>query len=280
MANNPYVNKVVKADGTTIIDISSDTVTASDVVSGKTFHLASGAQAQGTLVSPSVTQDQDGYIILPPNGSGGGSGDHWAWYGTNATLLESATNTVALKDTDFATWTPSTTSTVIWTKTFQNYTLDSTHQIVAVDKFIFNPVYQSGTTVLSGGTKYVHASYAKRYSYPASYNQYQAGNKGLSAVKSNSYYQLFYKNASGVNTVLGSSDGISVNNAIITTNGDVSFNVYAKAGNYFTAGMLSALDTTNSTFTLQSAVYSMPIANDENQALVDMCIDMFQNGLS
>lgn len=47
MANNPYVNKVVK-EGTTIIDLTSDTATASDVAQGKWFHLATGERVQGT----------------------------------------------------------------------------------------------------------------------------------------------------------------------------------------------------------------------------------------
>lgn len=46
---NTYVNKVNLADGTTLIDISSDTVTAADVVDGVTFHFGSGATGTGTL---------------------------------------------------------------------------------------------------------------------------------------------------------------------------------------------------------------------------------------
>ena len=46
---NPYVNKVQLADGTSLIDISADTVTAADVSVGVTFHLGSGATGTGTL---------------------------------------------------------------------------------------------------------------------------------------------------------------------------------------------------------------------------------------
>lgn len=48
---NPYVNKVVKADGTTIIDISDTTATASDVASGAYLYLATGQKVSGTLAN-------------------------------------------------------------------------------------------------------------------------------------------------------------------------------------------------------------------------------------
>ena len=49
MANNPYVNKVVKADGTTIMDISDTTAGTNDVLSGEVFYTASGARSVGSL---------------------------------------------------------------------------------------------------------------------------------------------------------------------------------------------------------------------------------------
>lgn len=47
MADNPYINKV-EANNQTLIDLTSDTATASDVLEGRTLHLASGAPAVGT----------------------------------------------------------------------------------------------------------------------------------------------------------------------------------------------------------------------------------------
>ena len=50
MASNQNVNKVVYA-GTTLIDLTGDDVTAASVLSGKKFHLPSGAAATGTIAT-------------------------------------------------------------------------------------------------------------------------------------------------------------------------------------------------------------------------------------
>lgn len=43
------INKVVY-DGTTLLDLTADTVTVGDVVSGVTFHLRDGTLGTGTIV--------------------------------------------------------------------------------------------------------------------------------------------------------------------------------------------------------------------------------------
>lgn len=56
MANNQYVNKVIYG-GQTLLDLTGDDVTASDVLSGKKFHLPSGAQGTGTSTFDADTSD-------------------------------------------------------------------------------------------------------------------------------------------------------------------------------------------------------------------------------
>ena len=57
MASNTYVNQVGLADGTVLIDLTTDTAAASDVASGKYFHLATGERVSGTNTYDSNTTD-------------------------------------------------------------------------------------------------------------------------------------------------------------------------------------------------------------------------------
>lgn len=57
MANNQYVNQVGLADGTILIDLTTDTAVATDVKAGRSFHLATGERVQGTNTYDSNTTD-------------------------------------------------------------------------------------------------------------------------------------------------------------------------------------------------------------------------------
>lgn len=67
---NQYVNKVVQSNGTTIMDITDTTATASDVLAGKYFYLANGGKVAGNLTFSTIT-------ISSSNPSGGNNGDIW-----------------------------------------------------------------------------------------------------------------------------------------------------------------------------------------------------------
>lgn len=54
---NQYVNQVGLADGTVLLDVSSDTAARTDVLSGKYFHLATGERTTGTCTYDSNTTD-------------------------------------------------------------------------------------------------------------------------------------------------------------------------------------------------------------------------------
>ena len=50
MASNPYTNKVQLANGTVLMDLTADTVTADKLLSGTTAHDKSGAPITGTIL--------------------------------------------------------------------------------------------------------------------------------------------------------------------------------------------------------------------------------------
>ena len=56
MANNPYVNKVIYGSDT-LIDLTGDDVTRSDVLAGIKFHLPSGEDTEGTCTYDADTSD-------------------------------------------------------------------------------------------------------------------------------------------------------------------------------------------------------------------------------
>ena len=56
MANNEYINKVIYG-GNTLIDLTSDTVTADKILSGYTAHAASGAPITGSCTFDADTSD-------------------------------------------------------------------------------------------------------------------------------------------------------------------------------------------------------------------------------
>lgn len=88
MANNPYVNKVQLADGTTVIDISDTTAEAADVASGKEFYTANGAKAVGTGLT-----DPNALTLTKDNATDVSSNDNYNNYTTpgNYRCVDSAT---------------------------------------------------------------------------------------------------------------------------------------------------------------------------------------------
>lgn len=82
---NQYVNKVVLSNGTTLIDLTGDTITIGDAVVGVTLHLASGEVVTGTLDdftgATSSTAGAHGLVPAPAAGEQNyvltGTGD-WA----------------------------------------------------------------------------------------------------------------------------------------------------------------------------------------------------------
>ena len=168
------INKV-QYGNTTLIDLTSDTVTADKLMQGYTAHDRSGTLITGTATGGggsggNVWQDAQGYVHLDDEG---GSSGQYAWLGEDAEKVGVVINKVInLKnDTDYDNWTASTTATtLIAASTDPDYTLNANiagYDYCFITKGFIEPVYLSGTP-LTYTTKRVcqyHLQYF--YGYPS-----------------------------------------------------------------------------------------------------------------
>ena len=105
MASNQNVNKIVYA-GTTLIDLTSDDVTAGDVLSGKKFHLPSGAAATGTIATKTASNlSANGKTVTVPAG-------YYASQATKDVATGSATAPASISDSSATVSTGTNTLTL------------------------------------------------------------------------------------------------------------------------------------------------------------------------
>jgi hypothetical protein len=178
--NNTTVNKVI-VNGVTKIDLTGDTAISSDVALGKTFHDAAGILQTGTA----------------PN---------WTWMGRNPTLVATCANEkVFLKDTNFATWTPSTTTASVITASADcsTYSVDITkYDFVIFTKGHTHLEYNSGATGKAQISDQYYTTYFFAYTYWTLSSWNDPTVKGTPTNGKSSVHNVtFYKNTSGTNSL-------------------------------------------------------------------------------
>jgi len=171
MANNLYVNKVQKADGTTIIDISDTTATASDVLNTKYLYLANGQKVQGSIASKSsldllasgatVTAPAGYYATDASKSVANGTATAPSTISGSSASVSTGTNTITLSKT--VSVTPSiTTAGYISSGTAGNSSVSlsasvTTKAAVTIypstsDQTIASGTYLTGTQTIKGVT--------------------------------------------------------------------------------------------------------------------------------
>lgn len=167
---NQYVNKVVFG-GVAIVDITPTTAVESDVASGKVFFKADGSMATGTKtdsgVSVVTTQDEHGGDIITITGA---QIVPFNPFGEELELIESyAKSTVLLKNTLYASWTPSTTAKAIQTTATLGTKALNMNTYEYVLKWIVdaNINYASGTTLKGAPIRQITALYQYIYRKPS-----------------------------------------------------------------------------------------------------------------
>ena len=153
------------------MDITPTTAVESDVASGKVFFKADGSMATGTKtdsgVSVVTTQDEHGGDIITITGA---QIVPFNPFGEELELIESyAKSTVLLKNTLYASWTPSTTAKAIQTTANLGTKALNMNTYEYVLKWIVdaNINYASGTTLKGAPIRQITALYQYIYRKPS-----------------------------------------------------------------------------------------------------------------
>lgn len=228
-------------------DVSADTATVGDVKSGKTFHLANGSLGTGTLA--------------------------WNFKGDEPEFIEQFYDSgyIALANTNFATWTPSTTATIIKAvasvKTFSADMVNYEYLIRWRCQFV--AVYPEGTTMIAAPVREIADLWQCIYRRPNSLANVAASNfNGNACTTLMSVPLLEYYNASGAHTyTYAMSYGIypgltaatfsnSTSNTPTVTIKAPSYNARCSA-TYFNTSIAAVIDQTESKFKLIGQLYRM-----------------------
>ena len=284
------INKV-QYGNTTLIDLTSDTVTADKLLQGYTAHDRSGAQITGTATQGgSVTQDQDGFIVLPPTGGGGSS--NWSWMGKNPTKVETLANVKEyLEDTDYATWTPTTTeNTIVDATSFERKYYDTDYDYIIMLKYHSHFEYTASATGIAQPEDWYYSGSAYFYDYSTNIAGLTANTpQGASSVSQTSKSGLFYKSSQGIDSysvanysvyVSGWSPiyscSLSQNQYSIVFNGP---KISARCSNtYFSTDNALAVDQTTSYYEYKIEVWRVDRGTTLGGAQVVNMRDMWLNG--
>lgn len=303
----PQVDLPISGGGTaSFVEISDTTATAADVASGKYFYTAAGVKTEGTasggtanIEELTVTQNGtytasgnvDGYSPVIVNVSGGG-GDSWSWMGENPTKVKTYTAKVYLKDTGYATWTPSTTSTQIVAQgTLASYTGDfNNYDYVLWTKFHSHFEYGAGATGKSQLQDLYYTISSDLYSYATNYSNIAANT--YNAATSGAIYSvggMFYLNATGVQSYTASySAGVKPYNApsptISYSTGSITPYVPRLdaqcSTSYFSTANATAVDQNTSYYEYQIELWQVDKETSNVGKVRATLRDMWLNGIS
>jgi len=247
------------------IDLSNDTVDARHLANGYTAHDAGGTAITGTM----------------------SGGEPWSWMGKNPTLVKTYTKSkVYLKNTDYATWTPSTTAgDIAATYDLESYTTDSTYDYVVLQKFHAHFEYGSGAQQKAMPTEY-YSEYAYEIGYYSS--NYASMVADTRNSKNGTYLThfngLFYYNSSGNMAYYNTSYGVYPGTISITHSTDAITPKFPKVSarcnaTYFSTANAALVDTDNSYYECQLLIYRVDGGTGSYRRQYDIIRDMWENGM-
>lgn len=252
------------------VETSDSDAVAADVASGKTCYV-NGSKITGTA-------------------SGGGGS--WSWMGENPTLVKDYDKIkVFLKDSPYATWTPTTTQTTFASATNMDAATNidlGSHDYVITYKWHTHFEYDGTETGKNQISDYYFFSNHDCGKFHSSYDDMVNGSKnGVGKVAGPSSYGLFYKNTSGSDRYVQTYSGVFISS--ITTPNHDSTNltltpkipaIYASCSNsYFSAANASAVDQDKSYYEFKVQIWQVDTATSNSINNYFAIRDMWLNGI-
>lgn len=269
------------------VDITDTTAIASDVASGKYFYTAAGVKTAGTATIGAVnvvtTQDSHGGDIVTITSAN--------QFGLSyVTSLYSAT--FKLSETDFNTWTPSTTATaMLATASVGTFTATDINLTDYFSRWLvdINLVYTNSTTAKGRYLRAVCDNWYCVTKRPSNLTNITSGTKNANVCDAvvNLYAQLYYSAATTQSFTYSQSYGLyTANSAPTVTSSGNSPTVTVKrpiinarcSDTYFSTAQAALVDKTNSTIKFRQEVYRS-YSPYNRQFAYDGLISVWHNGL-
>lgn len=265
--------------------ISGGTITGTGV-SVAASELVSGSQN----ITVNDTYDVTNLAEVVVNVAGGG-GDSWSWMGKNPTLVKDyGTTKVWLKDSDFNTWTPSTTAAVITASSaLSSYTVDLTsYDYYVYMQFVAEFFYNSGATGTSQPLKYMADGAYSCYSTASNYTNFNAGAGNVALTAGGSVYRgLHYLNTSGADAYAYNTSysiypsTFSAPSASLTTITPNAPAISARCSNsYFTTANAAQVNKDTSYYEYAVQIWRVDRGTSDNGFGYAHVRDMWLNGIS
>ncbi len=251
----------------TAVDISDTTAVASDVAQGKYFYTADGTKTEGT--------------------STGGGGDNWTWMGKNPTKVATFSNgKVFLKDSPYATWTPTTTkTTLVSASNFPTQEINlSDHDYIIYYRWHTHFNYSGGTTPNYAIDDYYFNGAHVLFSYRNSVHAFTDNTDFTSRASILGDTQgIFYKTGQGINNYYGTSSGvfpsITIPSCSITSVTAKNFVINAQCNSsYFSTYSASNVDQDTSYYEWTIELWQIDFHTSTYGHYHEAIYDMWKNG--
>lgn len=203
----------------------------------------------------------------------GDIGSNYTWFGANPVLLAENEVIRTLNDTNYSSWTPSTTqhmlsfSTAFNLLSFQGQPDYDLYDLALIIQLVVDIKYASGTEMKAAARAYLYNLLYFHGKYFSALTDFNSGNPSSTTYKSYNDYHLFYYNPSGTLGVASWGYGPAYTTTVpsLTSGSMMTFKpptLYARCNaSYFSTTAAAAVDTANTIITFKAKAYQVDKPN-------------------